>query len=102
MERLHAVPPLYGCHISVSGISASHRAETAKLVEQLGGQYSAELTKSCTHLLAKASGAGSEGGAPGPKIQFAVKWGIPIVDVNWLYTCQTRNSTNIARLIPGT
>lgn len=90
MERLHTVPPLYGCHISVSGISVSQRAEASKIVEQLGGQYSAELTKSCTHLLAKSGE--SHNGVPGPKIQFALKWAIPIVNINWLYSCQARNS----------
>lgn len=85
------MPPLYGCHISVSGISAAQRSEVSKIIEQLGGQYSAELTKSCTHLLAKSGE--SQGGAPGPKIQFAAKWNIPVVAVGWLYICQTRNSS---------
>ncbi|XP_010521303.1 PREDICTED: DNA topoisomerase 2-binding protein 1-A-like [Tarenaya hassleriana] len=61
------VPPFSGLTICVTRIPADERKEIEKLISQNGGKYSAELTKSCTHLIADA--------AEGDKYKVARKWG---------------------------
>lgn len=46
----------------------------------MGGVYSPDLTKTCTHLVAKSS--------EGRKFEFAAKWGLQIVTADWIYACQ--------------
>lgn len=85
MEGLHAVPALYGCHIAVSGLAPEERKAVAQLVAELGGVYSTDLNKLCTHLVTLRE---ATDGPLGPKLQFAAKWGIPIVEQAWLEACR--------------
>lgn len=87
---LHAVPVLFGCQISISGLPSDERKAIAKTVTELGGHYFADLNKSCTHLITSKESIDPANGNPGlgPKIQFALKWDIPIVEQSWLMACQ--------------
>lgn len=49
------VLPFSGLTICVSRIPADERKQMAKLILQNGGEYSAELTKKCTHLICDIS-----------------------------------------------
>lgn len=89
MIKLHSVPPLFGCKISISGLSGIERKEVSDIVSRLGGIYSAELSRNCTHLLAKQDSISL--GSTGPKLQFASKWGIPVADMGWLHECSAKD-----------
>ncbi len=45
--------PLSGLKLCITGFNAEERDALAKFVAQGGAEYSADLTKSCTHLIAK-------------------------------------------------
>ncbi|GAB2240448.1 hypothetical protein Droror1_Dr00020966 [Drosera rotundifolia] len=47
----YRVPPFAGLVICVTRISAGERKEMEQVIIQNGGKYSADLTKSCTHLI---------------------------------------------------
>lgn len=89
LESLFAVPILHGCTVSVTGLSAEGREEIASRVSALGGTYSAPLTKSCTHVLTTTGFAGSS--SCGPKLQFAAKWKLPVVQTEWLRACEEQS-----------
>lgn len=81
--------PLSGLHICVSGLALDLRESLKQLVEQHGATYHKDLTKSITHLLVTREDlerfSGPEA-AEGPlKVQYARKWNIPILPVDWIY-----------------
>lgn len=53
----HALPPLAGTLISVTGFDPRTKERLAKLIEAGGGAHSPELNTSCTHLIADAAGS---------------------------------------------
>ncbi|XP_031393940.1 DNA topoisomerase 2-binding protein 1 isoform X2 [Punica granatum] len=70
------VLPFSGLTICVTGILADERKEMQEHIMQNGGNYSAELTKKCTHLIAEAP--------EGDKYKVARRWGhINIVTKKW-------------------
>ncbi|XP_047329288.1 DNA topoisomerase 2-binding protein 1 [Impatiens glandulifera] len=75
-QEAFKVPPFYGLTICVSRIPADVRKEMEKLVLENGGKYSAELTKSCTHLICDVP--------EGDKYKVAKRWGcIHMVTRKW-------------------
>lgn len=85
---MHAVPTLYGCQISVTGMAAEERRRLALLIESHGGSFCPDLQSCCTHLLVPKDFTAS--GRSTPKILYARKWGVPLVRVAWLFECMER------------
>jgi topoisomerase (DNA) II binding protein 1 len=71
----YKLAPFTGCVISVTGLSLVTRQEVQRLISQNGGEYSPNLTKRCTHLIAK--------NASGLKFLYAMEWGIYCVSLEW-------------------
>lgn len=84
MEALHAVPVLYGCTISVTGIGLEERQRLSQLIVRNGGTFTADLHTGCTHLIVAPSVVGLSRRAS-PKLSYARKWGLPTVSPDWLY-----------------
>lgn len=79
------VLPVYGLKICVTGIPSDERKEIEKLIIENGGQYSAELTKKCTHLICDAP--------EGDKYMVARMWGrIHVVTRKWFYESIARRA----------
>ncbi|CAM0874720.1 unnamed protein product [Alopecurus aequalis] len=73
----YRILPFSGLSICITKIEADTRKELMEIIEQNGGQYSASLTRKCTHLVANEPG--------GDKYLVAKKWGnIHIVDRRWV------------------
>lgn len=85
MEAAHAVPTLYGCRISVTGVPADERARIAQLVAVHGGAYAPDLTAKCTHLIVQHECEATLRASP--KVIFAKKCSVPMVSPAWLYQC---------------
>ncbi|TPX52142.1 hypothetical protein SeMB42_g01638 [Synchytrium endobioticum] len=75
MENYH-LPPLEGCVVCVTGFPHEQRVEMRAQVETHGGQFSADLVKTCTHLIASAP--------TGKKHMYALKWNVAVVTSAWL------------------
>lgn len=91
----YAVGGLQGCIICVTGVAFEERAKICSMVQELGGIYSPELNSDCTHLVFEESNISvlgssqfsqNQGGLP-IKVQYALKWGIPVVAKEWIYDC---------------
>jgi topoisomerase (DNA) II binding protein 1 len=54
-QEPYKIPPFSGLTICVTRIPADERKGMEKVISEYGGSYSAELTKSCTHLIADIS-----------------------------------------------
>ncbi|XP_065847986.1 uncharacterized protein [Euphorbia lathyris] len=75
-QESYKVLPFCGLVICVTRIPADERKEIEKIITQNGGKYSAELTKTCTHLICDAP--------EGDKYKVARRWGhIHIVTQKW-------------------
>ncbi|KAI8050321.1 BRCT domain-containing protein [Syncephalis plumigaleata] len=64
-------------HICLTGLDIDERQRLQDLIMQHGGCYAADLVPNCTHLIASIG--------QGIKYQYAIKWKINIVNVDWLY-----------------
>ena len=89
----YAVGGLQGCLISVTGVAFEERAKICSMVQELGGIYSPELKSECSHLVFEESGTftgssqfSQNQGLP-IKVQYALKWEIPLVSKEWIYDC---------------
>lgn len=105
----YSVSGLQGCLISVTGVAFEERAKICSMVQDLGGIYSPELKPQCSHLIFEDSpninnattsttttttttvtptttNSQSQGRLP-IKVQYALKWEIPVVSKNWIYSC---------------
>ncbi|KAL5204766.1 hypothetical protein ABZP36_009637 [Zizania latifolia] len=81
----YKIPPFSGLNICITKLDVDKRKEMAKIIVQNGGQYSANLTRKCTHLVATEPG--------GDKYVVAQKWGnIHIVDPKWIEQSVTRKA----------
>ncbi|GBG83644.1 hypothetical protein CBR_g37446 [Chara braunii] len=70
------LPPFKGLIISATGVSPERRKEIEVQTRAYGGTYSADLTRTCTHLIANS--------ATGNKYKVAIKWdGIKVVSFQW-------------------
>ena len=70
---------LSGISLCVTGIEAQERNTIMRLIQAEGGEYSANLTKTCTHLVAQS--------AEGRKYDAAKLWELHIVSKGWLLAC---------------
>lgn len=76
LEAEYRLPTLFGLKICITGFDDQNfRAQLQHNVIQNGGQYSGDLTKDVTHLIAAIP--------DGKKYEFASHWGIKIVSVKW-------------------
>eukprot|EP00656_Telonema_subtile_P016118 TRINITY_DN18501_c0_g1_i1.p1 TRINITY_DN18501_c0_g1~~TRINITY_DN18501_c0_g1_i1.p1 ORF type:complete len:312 (+),score=23.39 TRINITY_DN18501_c0_g1_i1:194-1129(+) len=73
---------LLGCCLCVTGFSIQFRALLSKLVSNHGGIFTLDLTSQCTHLVAQSR--------TGPKVQWAVRRGLPVVHSMWVFDCVTQ------------
>lgn len=89
MVLLHAVPVLFGCKISVTGVGVDERRRLERLIQVHGGTFVPDLHAQCTHLIV-AEGTPSLADRPSPKIIYARKWDIPLVRPAWLHECVHR------------
>eukprot|EP01134_Creolimax_fragrantissima_P006168 CFRG6168T1 len=76
----YTLPPIFGVHISVTGLSHTERLKVKAQTEAMGGIYSGDLTKDCTQLLAPESDTSA-------KQRFAFQNGIPVVSLAWFHRC---------------
>eukprot|EP01018_Ginkgo_biloba_P019691 Gb_04893 [translate_table: standard] len=103
-HKSYEMPPFTGLIISATRIPPDERKEMEELVMKYGGQYSADLTKKCTHLISNT--------AEGDKYKVAKRWGhIKIVNQMWfsqsiatracldddLYPVQATNTSKLAK-----
>jgi len=72
-----ALPPFAGLVISVTGLSSATREEVSRLAKAFGGDYMANMTRRCTHLLALSP--------EGVKYRYAIEWGIHCVTPSWFF-----------------
>ncbi|XP_071479717.1 DNA topoisomerase 2-binding protein 1-like [Diadema antillarum] len=76
--EMHKCPAFKGCIICVTGLEGAERQEIKNRVGQHGGHYTGELKyNECTHLIVGVS--------RGPKFEFARKWKIHTVSIQWFY-----------------
>ncbi|XP_061413501.1 DNA topoisomerase 2-binding protein 1 [Lethenteron reissneri] len=81
----HMCPPLQGCMLSVTGLSTQERRDIQRLVTKHGGTYSGELKMNeCTHLIVHKP--------QGQKYEFARKWNVACVTVQWLHDSVERGA----------
>lgn len=88
----YAVGGLQGCLVSVTGFAFDERAKICSMVQELGGIYSPELIPECSHLILDTSATGfsqSSQGLP-VKVQYALKWEIPVISKQWIYNCYSQ------------
>ena len=71
--------PLTELVICVTGLDIGERERISQLVQQNGGIYSPDLTKTCTHLIASSK--------EGTKYQYAMRWNIKIIKKQWIFEC---------------
>lgn len=89
----YAVNGLQGCLICVTGVAFDERAKICSMVQELGGIYSPELIADCSHLIfdggsaSVSSQVSSQNNVIPVKVQYALKWGIPVVSKEWIYDC---------------
>jgi NAD-dependent DNA ligase len=70
-------PVFHGATICASNVSADEKAKLARLIDDNGGNYSAQLDKNrCTHLVMGMPG--------GKKHKYAMQWGMTITKPNWI------------------
>ena len=50
----------------------------------MGAEFFSDLSKSCTHLVAKVT--------EGPKYDYAKKWGVVVVQKDWIDACSIKQS----------
>lgn len=74
----YILPPFSGCIISVTGLGTGMRNMIQQLVTIYGAQFSPNLNKRCTHLIANAP--------TGVKYKYAESWRIPVVTMEWIFT----------------
>ncbi|PKA66789.1 BRCT domain-containing protein [Apostasia shenzhenica] len=92
-QEPYKILPFTGLTICVSRIPADERKEIEKLIIQNGGQYSADLTKKCSHLVSEAPA--------GDKYVVARRWGhIQIVNRKWIDHSISRRACVDERLFP--
>jgi hypothetical protein len=72
----HVLPPLAGCVVCVTGFSVMSRQHVQQMVVSLGGAFSPEFSKRCTHLIAVSPS--------GPKFRASQIWRIPAVNIDWV------------------
>ncbi|XP_074127309.1 DNA topoisomerase 2-binding protein 1-like isoform X2 [Sminthopsis crassicaudata] len=71
-------PLFFGCTICVSGICSIERRAIQQLASEHGGQYMGHLQMNeCTHLIVQEP--------KGQKYEYAKRWNIHIVTVEWFY-----------------
>ncbi len=78
----HSLMVLEGLTVCVTGFNSQEREELRRRIRKLGAGFSLDLTKHCTHLIAKY--------ATGSKYEYAVKWGLPVVSVLWIEDCEAK------------
>ncbi|RDA94538.1 hypothetical protein CP533_2748 [Ophiocordyceps camponoti-saundersi (nom. inval.)] len=88
LEREHTLRPLERCGrgaedgcpstllICLTGFGGEERDDIARTIEANGAEYAGDLTRRCTHLIAKE--------AQGQKFKAAKSWNIPTVTLDWL------------------
>lgn len=94
--RKYAVGGLQGCLISVTGVAFDERSKICEMVQELGGIYSPDLRPQCSHLIYEAAGTGSSQTSQSLqsvlpiKVQYALKWDIPVISKDWIYACYNK------------
>jgi len=80
----YILPPFVNVQICVSGIPGDERENIENNTRMNGGQYSADLTHYCTHLIIEKP--------VGKKYKYAKKWGIYLVNQRWFFDCIKRQA----------
>lgn len=76
MDAEYKCPTLYGLKICITGFEdLDFRNELARNIAKHGGQYTGDLTKDVTHLIAFTP--------QGKKYEYAGTWGIKVVSLKW-------------------
>lgn len=76
LDAQYRCPTLYGLKICITGFEdLDFRTELAKNIAKNGGQYTGDLTKDVTHLIAFVP--------QGKKYEYAGAWGIKVVSIKW-------------------
>ncbi|KAI8926198.1 hypothetical protein BC831DRAFT_457355 [Entophlyctis helioformis] len=75
----YLLPPFKGVVASVSGYPTDLRQSIEQRVLDLGGAFTHNLSRDCTHLIC--------GQPTGRKYEFATEWKLHVVSVDWLTEC---------------
>jgi hypothetical protein len=75
--RNYILPPFAGLLICVTGLSSSTRDEIQRLTKAYGGDYTPNLSRKVTHLIAEKP--------TGIKYRYALEWGIFCVSMEWFF-----------------
>jgi DNA replication regulator DPB11 len=81
--KQHALRALEGLVVCATGLSALDRETIRLKAQKLGAGFSLDLTKDCTHLIAKSTS--------GSKYEYAVKWGLPVASMQWIEDCAAKS-----------
>jgi topoisomerase (DNA) II binding protein 1 len=73
--------PLKGCKICVTGVTSKEENIAAKIIKEMGGTFSTNLSKDIYCLLVKRVGS--------KKHITAQNLGIPSLEMEWLFCCKT-------------
>eukprot|EP00727_Mastigamoeba_balamuthi_P005423 m51a1_g150 hypothetical protein (501) ;mRNA; r:475006-477361 len=84
ISREYALPVFAGCTICVTGLSFTTRQHVEKMTTMLGGVFTPEFSKRCTHLIAQVPN--------GPKFRASQSWRIPAVSFDWFIDCINSNT----------
>jgi len=74
---------LRGCNICLTGLSNSELNKAITIINDLGGKYCSDLSKSVSCLIVKKVGS--------KKHEKARELGIPEIELDWLYDCKSQN-----------
>ncbi|KAF2838106.1 hypothetical protein M501DRAFT_992978 [Patellaria atrata CBS 101060] len=86
LEEKHKAPVFFGLHICMTGFEdLKQRSGIIESVQNNGGRYQGDLTRSITHLIAA--------NPSGKKYEHAMMWNIKIVSLEWLHDSIERGMT---------
>ncbi|CAB16889.1 BRCT domain protein Rad4 [Schizosaccharomyces pombe] len=80
----HFLPTLFKCRVCLTNIGQPERSRIENYVLKHGGTFCPDLTRDVTHLIA--------GTSSGRKYEYALKWKINVVCVEWLWQSIQRNA----------
>ncbi|EPX74682.1 BRCT domain-containing protein Rad4 [Schizosaccharomyces octosporus yFS286] len=78
------LPALFKCRVCLTNIEQPDRSQLETTICENGGIFCPDLTRDVTHLIA--------GNTDGRKYEYALRWKIKVVRVQWLWECIERGA----------
>ncbi|KAJ3121213.1 hypothetical protein HK100_012466, partial [Physocladia obscura] len=83
----HRIQPLSSLSICITGFDFETRSQVESIAKSLGASFEVDLSRICSHLIAKEP--------KGNKWEFAIKYGITVVSLDWIYACKESNEPEL-------